>query len=479
MVDSLAGTGPSFLSSSSGTETRDLARFIADLTIADIPKKVLERSGFLTLDGIGCAATGVNSSPYRKAFGALTTLDGAGEIPIWFSGRTGTTMTATLLNSLSIQAWEMDDYHLLGPLHGSSVVLPAVFSTAQATRVISGKEIATAIVAGQEIGPRVGMACGGMAPLRRGWHNGAIYGSIASSAAAGRLRRLDPVRMEHCLGLGGTQAGGLMSAQYSAMSTYLHHGLASRAGVLAASLAEADFTGIPDVIARPYGGLISNFSDFESSDVEKLALGLGTSWEINRIAVKPYANMAGVHLPIQLAMDLVRDRGLSWHEIDGIVVKVPAWLYNKGGDTFGSHSEPVAAQMNIRYGVAIALIEGTALPHHFTRERIVMDDVQRLVSRINVVHDPTLDRDFGPGTFATRVALNPGAEDEASSFAEFPRGSHENPLTNDEIEAKFHTLTSSLLGIPRRKEIVKRVTHMWNYSLDDFHDVLSDGVDSK
>jgi 2-methylcitrate dehydratase PrpD len=466
-----------FAASSSGEATGKLARFAATLTFADIPGEVLKRSSYLALDGFGCAAVGVTARAYQTAMGAFTSLDGDGDVPLWFTGKAGTAMTSTVLNSLSVQAWEMDDYHLLGPLHGSSVVLPAVFTTAQRVNATSGEEVATAIVVGQEVGPRVGMACGGMAPLRRGWHNGAIFASIAGSAAAGRVRNLDPGRMEHCLGLGGTQAGGLMSAQYSAMSTYLHHGLAARAGVLAASLAAANFTGIQDVIARPYGGLISNFSDFESSDIEQLTAGLGSVWEINRIAIKPYANMAGVHLPIQLAQGLVDSNGLSLHDIDRVVVEVPGWLHEKGGDHFGPDSEPVAAQMSIRYGVAIFLLEGAALPHHFTRERIAMDDVHQLIQRIEVIADADLDRKYGPGTFASRVTILFGAGSQRSAFAEHPRGSHEDPLTNEEIVEKFHTLTSPLLPSSRRQEIVRRVTHLHDFSLEDLLDVLAEEVD--
>jgi len=64
MVDPVATGSASFISSTSGTGTRELASFIAELTIDDIPEDVLERSGYLALDGLGCAAAGVVSLQY-------------------------------------------------------------------------------------------------------------------------------------------------------------------------------------------------------------------------------------------------------------------------------------------------------------------------------------------------------------------------------------------------------------------------------
>jgi len=65
--------------------------------------------------------------------------------------------------------------------------------------------------------------------------------------------------MEDALGLGATQAAGLMAAQFGAMSKRMHHGMASRNGLYAAMLAKGGYTGIKEVFERPYGGYLSTF----------------------------------------------------------------------------------------------------------------------------------------------------------------------------------------------------------------------------
>jgi len=201
-----------------------LATWIADLELDSIPEPVIDRAKHLLLDGIGCALIGAQLPWSRVAVDAVLALEGDGGSPIIGWGRTTSPSAAALLNSTFIQGFELDDFHPLAPLHSASLVIPALLAAPSGPVPVSGASFVTAAVAGFEVGPRVGLALHGSEMLSRGWHTGPVFGTHAAAAAVGHLLGLDAGAMEDALGLAATQSGGLMAAQFGAMSKRMQTG---------------------------------------------------------------------------------------------------------------------------------------------------------------------------------------------------------------------------------------------------------------
>src|ERR1044071_7878073 len=140
---------------------------------------------------------------------------------VWGTGRRLTAPHAALANGTQVQGFELDDVHRAGVLHVGAVVLPALIAVAELRRNLSGSEFLAAAVAGYEIGPRVGL-CMGPEHIGQGWHSGATVGVFSAAAAASRGLNLNSERTIHALGIAGTQAAGLMAAQYGAMVKRMH-----------------------------------------------------------------------------------------------------------------------------------------------------------------------------------------------------------------------------------------------------------------
>src|SRR5207302_1035530 len=136
---------------------------------------------------------------------------------------------AALANGTQIQGFELDDVHRAGVLHVGAVVLPALLAIPELPRNPGGEGFLTPAVAGYEIGPRVGL-CMGPEHIGQGWHSGATVGVFAAAASAARGLRLDAGKAVHALGIAGTQASGLMAAQYGSMVKRMHAGRASQSG---------------------------------------------------------------------------------------------------------------------------------------------------------------------------------------------------------------------------------------------------------
>ena len=107
------------------------------------------------------------------------------------------------------------------------------------------------MVAGYEVAIRVGMSVG-TSHLQRGLHPTGTNVAFGAGAAAGRILRLDTEKMIHDLGISGTQAAGLMAAQYSAMVKRMHAGRAAQSGVYGALLSQRGFTGITNILEADY-----------------------------------------------------------------------------------------------------------------------------------------------------------------------------------------------------------------------------------
>src|SRR5271167_1715793 len=111
--------------------TGRLATWLAGVTLDDVPTSVREHAKHLLLDGVACALVGAQLPVSRKGVEGVTALDDAGNaLLIGWGGRTTSAPSAAMLNSSFIQAFELDDYHPLSPLHSNSLVMPAMLAAA-------------------------------------------------------------------------------------------------------------------------------------------------------------------------------------------------------------------------------------------------------------------------------------------------------------------------------------------------------------
>jgi 2-methylcitrate dehydratase PrpD len=435
-----------------------LATWLAEIRLEAVPAKVQTRAKHLILDGLACALVGAQLPWSRTAVEAVTSFEGTGNQTIIGWGRTAAGPVACLLNGTFIQGFELDDFHPLGPLHSASVVIPALLACAEQLGRVSGERLLLGAIAGFEVGPRVGMALHGAQMLSRGWHSGPVFGTHASAAATGVLLALDAARFEDALGLAGTQSCGLMAAQFEAMCKRMHHGFAARNGLYAAFLAAKGYTGIKRVFEREYGGFLSVFGEGHSPDASKITSGLGERWETQRIVVKPYAAMGALHAPLDAIFDIMSKRPLKSEEIDHIDIDMSHAAYHHGWWKLERPITPIGAQMNVAYAVAVAIIDGAVMAKQFSPLRIDAEDVWALIPKITAHHDPEFDKG-GPSGRNTRVTVQLKDGTTLQQFIEISR-TVSAPLTNEQIVAKYRTLTDGLVESERQTAIEELVLNL-------------------
>ncbi|CAN5726190.1 MmgE/PrpD family protein [soil metagenome] len=443
--------------------TGTLATWVADLTLDAVPDDVVDRAKHLLLDGIGCALTGAQLPWSRVATRAVLDMEARGDTVVIGTGATTSPAGAVILNSTFIQGFELDDFHPIAPLHSCSLVIPALLSTAALAPGVTGADVLLAAIAGFEIGPRVGYTLHGAQMLDRGWHSGPVFGTHTAAAAAGKLRGLAAAQLEDALGMAATQSGGLMAAQYEAMSKRMQHGFAARNGFYAAGLAAGGYTGIKRVFEREYGGFLAVFGEGHHPDASALTGQLGERWETQTIMVKSYAAMGGLHGAIQAARSLRESLGDA--TISRIDITVGDTVYKHGWWKPERPLTPIGAQMNIGYATSVALLDGNVLAEQFTPARLDADDIWALIDRTRVHLDESLSNAPITERFRTDLAVTTVDGRIHRTRVDQPHGAPSDPVTNAELVAKFHALADRVTTRERATRIERAVLGL--DSLDD------------
>jgi 2-methylcitrate dehydratase PrpD len=450
--------------------TGRLATWVAGLTLDDIPRDVVDRAKHLLLDGLGCGLIGAQLPWSRVATRAVLDLESGGDTVVIGTGTSTSGPAAAVLNGTFIQGFELDDFHPIAPVHSCSLVIPSLLSTAAAaSHPTNGADFLLAAIIGLEVGPRVGYTLHGAQMLDRGWHSGPVFGTHSAAMASGKLRGLTPAQLEDALGLAGTQSGGLMAAQYEAMSKRMHHGFAARNGFYAAGLAAAGYTGIKRVFEREYGGFLSVFGEGHDPDASLLTDQLGERWETSIIMVKSYAVMGGLHGAVDAARRL--RQSVAAEDISKIDITVGETVYKHGWWEPERPLTAIGAQMNIGYATAATLLDGNALPEQFTPERLDSDDIWSLIDKTTVHLDESLNDAPLAERFRTDLAVTTRDGEVHHVRIVAPHGAPWDPVTNDELVAKFHALADRVMDRDRATAIERAVVGLEN--LDDISDLIA------
>lgn len=436
--------------------TRELARFTAGLQFRQIPAQVVEHMKLSILDSIGVCLHGV-TLPWTRHVQAMVEAEGARpEAYIFGSGVKTSAANAVLVNSTAGHAFELDDIHKESIIHPGSLALPVALALAEARGDASGTELITAMIAGYEVGARVGNAAT-VRLLLKGFHPQGTSGAFTAAASAARMLKLDAKQTLHTLGIVGSQGGGLMAAQEGAMVKRFHSGRAAQSGVYSALLAQRGFTGIEDVLEAAYGGYLVTHSDQPAP--QKLTAGLGEVWETLNVGYKPYAAVTSIHTALDALAQIMRDQHLAADDIVAIEAGLSqatflhcAWEYKAQGVT--------AAQMNLYYGLAMIALDGAAFVEQYQDERLndarVLDLVQRISARI----EPDIEA-MGPAfRHGARIKVRTRDGREFSAELLNRRGSAENPLKPEDIDYKFRQVVRQCLSPSDTERVVSLVRGM-------------------
>lgn len=433
--------------------TRALAKWIAGLRHADVPPAVREKIADAIFDTLGCALYGA-ATPWavmvREWAAEAQPRDPRGGASIWGSPDLRVRAAdAALANGVAAHAFELDDYHNV-KIHPGAPVIPAAIALGERIDA-NGVDLITAVAAGYETMIRTAAAIGPLAGRLRGWHLTGVCGTLGAAAACASLLDLNEEHTAWALGLAGTQSAGLFAFNADgAMSKRLHPGRSAQAGVFAAELAARGFTGPTQVYETADGGLLSTMSG--SQNVAALTHGLGTQYLSEEINFKPYSCCGSTHAYIDAALAL-RERAAV--PIEGATIR--AGIAQAVRVQCGFDYEPrsvMFAQMSLRFVIALALVEGAALPAQFTAEKIKDPRVVKIAQQMELVDDPAMDALY-PVHMAGWVSLEHSGKRDRVEYRD-PLGSNARPMDREALRRKSRILLEATHG-PERLSALERI----------------------
>src|SRR5882757_6876548 len=213
------------------TIARDLAEFLAGLSINDLPPQPVEHAAMLVASALASAAAGRGIESARIIRDLAHDRGGHPQASVWFdAGAKLSAIDAAQANAVMSDAAASDDSDLRVIVHCGTPLVATSLALAERTGA-NGEAVLAAMVLGYEAAGRIIDA---IPKVRaRGFH-GSTVAIFAATGAAGRLLRLDAEQMTHAVALAATSTGGLVKAADTSTAREYHAGLATVNGIQAA-----------------------------------------------------------------------------------------------------------------------------------------------------------------------------------------------------------------------------------------------------
>ena len=456
-----------------------VARFAIEVRKGRVGEGILADARRRVTDIVGIALAASGTEIADVVGNVVDARGGAGRASA--IGREGSypAASAALLNGSLAHALDYDDTHLPSVLHPSAGVVPAALAAAEVAEA-SGRELLAATAAGDELAVRVGMAgydreLGNSVFFEKGFHATSITGTLGAALAAAMVMGLEEARIGHAVAIAASMGAGIIEANRTGGTVKrVHCGWAAQAGVTAAELAAAGLTGPPTVFEGRFGFLRAYLD--ESADDRAIVDGLGERWELSRIFFKPYPTNHFTHAGIDAAIKL-REEGLDLAEIEEIELGAAGAVLRTIARPEAEKARPktgYAAQFSGPFTVATALVGGGGglgvSLDDFTDEEVKDPVKLGLAAKVRCVADEECNRIFPNQLPAVlRVRLKGGEVREAR--VSHNRGGPENPLSDEELRAKFHSNAERALPGDRVRELEDKLLAL--DGLEDTGDLMA------
>jgi 2-methylcitrate dehydratase len=443
--------------------SQELAEFVYNMRYEDLPHEVVHEAKRFLLDSFGCALAAIHNDDMKAMHRFTERLGGTQEATVIGSGLRTNCSNAALMNGLLIRALDYNDiYWEQDPSHPSDL-LGAALASAEANGK-SGRDLLLATVIAYELEMRW---CHAAEPGIRevGWHHASLT-QFVSPLVAGCLYDLDIEQLVAAVGISGSShftLGGVVAGHLTNMKNTADP-LAAQAGVIAAMMAKEGYEGPVEVIEGKEGltEVLSNVK----WNLDELTKNLGTEYLITSCSYKAFPTEALTHQPISAALQLCREQKLSHKDVEKILVETTT----RGADILSDPSKyqpdtKETADHSLPYVVAVAVVDGNVLPESFHDEKLHDPAIRELLPRIEVVADDEIDRLF-PRTKRARVTITTTQDQSFTAETDFAKGSPQDPMTDEDVIAKFKANVSRALSASKSETLVDSI-----FNLDECEDV--------
>ena len=419
--------------------TAELAKFVAEHPSKGWSEEVEHEAHRTFLNWLGCAIGAAQHEAVEAALAAVHMLSPAPQATLAGRSERVDMASAALINGISSHTFDYDDTHLKTIIHPAGPVASAVMALAEHQNS-SGRQVMDAMVLGIDVACRMGNL---VYPQHydRGWHITGSTGTLGAAAACARLLGLNAQQTAMALGIAASQPVGLRE-QFGTMTKPFHPGGAARAGLMSALMAKQGFTASARALEAPRGWaqVLSTKYDWREAQDE-----LGQRFEISFNAYKPFACGIVIHPSIDACAQL-RAQGVKPEEVQSIELRVhPLVLELTGKKT---PQDGLQGKFSVYHGCAVGLIFGRAGEEEFSDHIVRREDVVRLRDKVQAVVDTSVREE---SVYVTAHLMDGRS---VKVHVEHAIGSLQKPMTDADLERKFHDLSDPILGAGKAQDIL-------------------------
>lgn len=433
-----------------------LSDFCAELKYEDIPQSTIEYTKLLLIDYFAAAIAGCRINKVFNDAVEKTVFDMGGkpESRVLYHDIKLPAPLAALINGVYSHGADMDDGHKASRGHPACATMPAVLALAE-TLPVSGRDVLKAIVIGYEFMVRLSAAVMPEHLTKRGFHSSATAGTIGATMACASLMKLDHEKAYYALGLGCTQASGLMLLSESGQSMKpLNPGKAAFSGILATRILAAG----PVVGAQhPLESEKGFFRAFgEEIHYNELTDGLGRDFRIAGSYMKPYPSCRHTHAGIE-AMEALN---MQIDDLDGIETineyTYPTAISVAGRPENQFPTSADGAKFSIAYTACCALVNGTFGLDDLERAGNCDKRITEMSKKFNMIPDESKE-DIANGIRGCTVEI---IMKDGRRFVEdvaVPKGDAETPMSLDDMRTKLAACAGSRISAQRQEQIISAI----------------------
>jgi 2-methylcitrate dehydratase PrpD len=409
------------------------------------------------LDTLGAMVSGARLKPGEAAIRYVRSQGGTQEASVLTTGFRTTAVNAALANGMFGHADETDDFEPVTKAHPGCAVVPAALAMAE-KHGRSGAEVIRAVALGYDLCCRFLLALG--PDHVRATHRSAegTSATFGATGAAASLARFDEQRMRYAISYAAQQVSGLWSwvgDHDHIEKAFDFGGMGARNGVAAATMVEAGFTGVADVLDGQHNMLIALSTQPKP---DEMLAGLGSRFFVTETAIKTFSVGYPIQAPLDALLTLRRQHGLTAANVQHILVRLPA----DGAAIVDNSAMP---DVNCQHLVSLALAKGAVSFADSHSQALMQDPVLRdIKSRVRLVGDRALMDTAAPRSGFVEVTLRDGRK--FSHFTRHPPGTKERPLDSAGVNAKVRDLIAPVLGEAKTEALIQRM-----HELEEVRDI--------
>jgi 2-methylcitrate dehydratase PrpD len=426
-----------------------LSRYMAAARERPLPDDVIEHAKHHVLDTVAAMVSGADLPPGHAALRFAATQTPGGTASVIGADFTLDPSDAALVNGTLAHADETDDSHGPSQSHPGAAIVPAALALGESVG-IDGARFLRAVTLGYDVGTRLTMALGGVTfrnESRRSTH--AFAGTFGAAAAAACAVDLDVRAMRWLLDYTSQQTAGYAvwgRDTEHVEKAFVFGGMPARAGVTAAELVSAGWSGVDDVFSGEDNFFTVNAP---SGDPALLVDALGRRYEIGNTDIKKWSVGTPIQAPLDALELLRRQRPFDAQDVSEVLVRLAPTV----GAVVDNRDIP---DICLQHMVAIMLLDGTAsfaAAHDAARMRDPA--VLRERGKVRYLPDPELAALLPARVAVVELTLRDGTR--MRERVEAVRGTVRNPMGTGEVVAKARDLIEPVLGEASAGRLIENI----------------------